>query len=594
VSVYGDYDSGSSRRRRRGPLGKLWNAMTWPFRAIERLEAGVVEWADSRRRRFRQKYRHSKVLAPLVETLVWGVLLPFRLVWRLVTAPFRLIRATSRTMSSRRSRQWMHLLQGVPAVVAGIGVFVVLMLLTTQAEELPLEYLRRAQSAYNAEHFQQAEVYLHRALQLDPDSDEASYLLARTLEHNGQQRRALAILDSLAPDDRRGDPRAHLRKAEILFSDLRTRSAAGDPDTAATREEWQRLLGHIEHAESGLRSYSATQRADLEYFHGIVHYNMGEKEKAREYLERASRHREELNVTLAVLYDELGKSATDEELARSHFANARRKRELAQTHLEGRLNENASDSETRAELARLVLKNQNYDEATRLLEEGRRLNSDDEELQKLLAEVFVYRVLSLPRQTDPAIEIGLLEKALQIDPDCGPAIHYLLQVGSDGNRQIARNALEDLIARGSSAPLAHFALGVMAWEDEDTENAVWHLERAYKLDPDLTVVGNNLAWLLAHDKEKPQPERALALINSVLESRPDQLSYVETRGQIYVRLGRWDEALDDLERALPQYNYTVEIHESLAKVYENLGQARLAQKHRNVAANLQRMDQGTR
>src|SRR5690606_22650695 len=236
-----------SSRRRRGPLGKLWSVVTWPFRTIEGLEARVVGWADSRRRKFRHKYRHSKVMAPLVETIVWGVLLPFRLTWWLITAPFRLIGATSRTMSARRSRQWMHLLQGVPAVVAAIGVFVVLMMLTTQAEELPLEYLQRAQTAYNAEHFAQAEVYLHRALQLDPDSNEATYLLARTLEHNGHPQRSMAILDSLAPDDRRGEPRAHLRKAEILFAELQSRSGTSGPDTTATRDEWTRLLAHVQH-----------------------------------------------------------------------------------------------------------------------------------------------------------------------------------------------------------------------------------------------------------------------------------------------------------------------------------------------------------
>jgi tetratricopeptide (TPR) repeat protein len=601
--MYGDYGSGSSRRRRRGLLAKLWSAVTWPFRAIEQLEARVVAWADSRRRNFRQKYRHSKVMAPLVGTIVWGVLLPFRLVWQFVTAPFRLIGATSRTMSARRSRQWMHLLQGVPAVVAGIGVFVVLMMLTTQAEELPLEYLQRAQSAYNSENFHQAEVYLHRALQLNPDSDQASYLLARTLEHNGQPQRALAILDSLAPDDRRGDARAHLRKAEIIFGQLRARSASGDPEAAVARGEWERLLRHIEQAESGLSSYSAVQRADLDYFRGFVQYHMGETEKARESLERASRHREELNIMLAGLYDDLSSSAKKDEkleLAAQLTAKARQKRELARAHLQNRLNENAGDSDTRIELAGLVLTNQDYGEAVRLLEEGRRLNPDDERLQKVLAEVFVFRSLSLPRGS--TAQIKLLDRALKIDPNCTAAIHQLLQLGSNEDRQVGskderqevRNVLEDMIALGSSAPLAHFALGVMAWEEQDLENAVWHLERAYKLDPELAVVGNNLAWLLAHDEENPQPERALVLINSVLESRPDQLSYVETRGQIYVRLGRWEEALDDLERALPRYNYTVEIHESLAKVYENLGQASLAQKHRNVAANLQRMGQGTR
>ena len=68
MSVYGDYGSGSSRRGRRGLLGKVWSVVTWPFRTIESAEARVVGWADDRRRKFRHKYRHSKVMAPLVES----------------------------------------------------------------------------------------------------------------------------------------------------------------------------------------------------------------------------------------------------------------------------------------------------------------------------------------------------------------------------------------------------------------------------------------------------------------------------------------------------------------------------------------------
>src|SRR5690606_22451078 len=127
-------------------------------------------------------------------------------------------------------------------------------------------------------------------------------------------------------------------------------------------------------------------------------------------------------------YEELGQTA-----------KAEQKRELARTHLQNRLAEDARDTETRADLARLVLRNQNYDEAIRVLEEGRRLNPDDEKLQKLLAEVFVYRAQALPPATDPAVRIGLLANALKIDPDCTPAIHQLLHLSSGENRQAARN-----------------------------------------------------------------------------------------------------------------------------------------------------------
>src|SRR5438445_652901 len=75
-----------------------------------------------------------------------------------------------------------------------------------------------------------------------------------------------------------------------------------------------------------------------------------------------------------------------------------------------------------------------------------------------------------------------------------------------------------------------------------------HLEQAFRLAPQEGLVANNLAWLLA---QPPSPDlpRALALIDSVLARWPDQPNYLETRGQILVKLQRWNEALADLEMA---------------------------------------------
>src|SRR5690606_20471847 len=135
----------------------------------------------------------------------------------------------------------------------------------------------------------------------------------------------------------------------------------------------------------------------------------------------------------------------------------------------------------------------------RLLEEGIHLTPEDEELQRALANALIARYRRLPAGTTAETQIALLERALRVDPSCGAAIDELLRIGSGLDRQAVKDVLLNLIAAGSSAPMAHFALGVMAWEEESSDSALWHLERAYTLDPELSKVGNNLAWVLAHD-----------------------------------------------------------------------------------------------
>jgi predicted Zn-dependent protease len=78
-------------------------------------------------------------------------------------------------------------------------------------------------------------------------------------------------------------------------------------------------------------------------------------------------------------------------------------------------------------------------------------------------------------------------------------------------------------------------------------------------------------------------ENALAAVNKALEISPDQFRYRETRGQILVRLGRWKDAIQDLEFAANGLPGSAEVHRSLAKAYDALGDQQLARVHREHA-----------
>jgi len=83
--------------------------------------------------------------------------------------------------------------------------------------------------------------------------------------------------------------------------------------------------------------------------------------------------------------------------------------------------------------------------------------------------------------------------------------------------------------------------------------------------------------------KQPDLTRALALVQPMVEVMPNQPDFRNTRGQIYVKLGKWAAAVDDLEYALPLVLDKSATHTALAEAYQNLGMSALAAEHARLA-----------
>ena len=70
----------------------------------------------------------------------------------------------------------------------------------------------------------------------------------------------------------------------------------------------------------------------------------------------------------------------------------------------------------------------------------------------------------------------------------------------------------------------------------------------------------------------------------VLEKFPDTPGFRETRGQILVRMGRWQQAVTDLEFALPSQVSKRGTHKALAEAYRGLNLRDLAAEHERRAS----------
>ena len=185
----------------------------------------------------------------------------------------------------------------------------------------------------------------------------------------------------------------------------------------------------------------------------------------------------------------------------------------------------------------------------------------------------------------PAMCLRLLEKSLEYVPENAQALKRVAVTATQEGR--AGPAIDLLTRALDGRPIpacVHCVLGTNAFAHGRVNNAVQHLEEAYRIDPENVETLNNLAWALAH-ADPPNLDRALRLAEDAVQRNPRLASCLETRGQILAKLGRWERAVADLEAVTSVMPNSASVHAALADAYEHLGDESLAAEHRRVAAD---------
>ena len=182
----------------------------------------------------------------------------------------------------------------------------------------------------------------------------------------------------------------------------------------------------------------------------------------------------------------------------------------------------------------------------------------------------------------------LLAAAMGQNPDDRMVFNRMMEIVSldDEAADDARKFLTANIVHGRALGISHLLLGTSLEKSGDQLQSGFHLEQALRLLPEAPVVANNLAWHLVHC-EKPEPERAMALIAAVIAKFPDEPAYIDTRGHVFLKMGRWKEAVDDFQVSLTRFASEPSVHQGLAEAYQNLGMKDLAQQHAALATQLE-------
>jgi tetratricopeptide (TPR) repeat protein len=479
------------------------------------------------------------------------------------------------------------LLQGLPALVAGVGAMTVLGLAAfTSAREVETLYLERAHSS---------EMCYERLSQLKGDSAQVIYEWALVARDAGQTDRCRHLMNQLAPAERVGYGKAHYWLAMDFLS-----------ATKPTTEGQQLAESHFLRAlDAGVENKE------------LVHLALGEicmakrqDEEARSHLLMAADAKPEARLLLMVLY-----------ARQRDFAGAKREGKLAASIFGTKAKADLFNHYARVRWAEATAFIEEFPQALAILQDG--LTGTGNVIYRTrMAQVYAnwFDYLGLKDDTITGERLALLEAGLRHDPKNVALLDRMLGMiglrrqqrphpilgavtlglagtmnpyvvlntwiaNANTEAEAARAILRRMLVQGEAMSQVHFSLGVDAWDRGLTDEARSHWELAHLAGPDVPAIANNLAWLL-YQTSPNELNKALDLATLAVEKSPNHMGHRGTRGYILVKMGKSKEAVADLEAALTASNHKLELHRTLAEVYDRLKLPDLAVEHQRLAVEL--------
>ncbi len=425
-------------------------------------------------------------------------------------------------------------------------------------DRVTARYKEEAALAREAEDFETMSLLERKLAQLGVQSSRNDYEIALDLAEDGDFNAAYARMKRLAPESAAGYSQAHLW---IVVHLLEKKLAVADEDRLKLAEvhlEHLKLLGFRGEQFDALRRNLLVQGERWEELADTL-----EPMIARSLEAAASR----LEIDLRLNRPE--EARRDARAVCTHMQDAQRRGEAAtseQYRLWAVAESLVGDRLTQGFVLRGWLETDPE-------------NADARAAVVTLAKEEFDVVLQSAQPNTSALAERLVEIAtLTRQPkEVARQIAQLIQAAAGRPTLLA--ALDQVVAT-PDAPLELLAaIGTLAEINGHVELARHALTPVVEADPNHAIAWNNLAWALSQEPDADL-DAALAAAHRALELMPNQSRFLETRGQIYVSLGMWREAVADLEVALNGMPNAEKIHASLATAYDALGQSDMAAIHR--------------
>ncbi len=152
-----------------------------------------------------------------------------------------------------------------------------------------------------------------------------------------------------------------------------------------------------------------------------------------------------------------------------------------------------------------------------------------------------------------------MQKGMQ-SPDLLPMIsEFCLQIGikeDPRGRETAQECLAYLVANHPNHPGLYLSLGRLHhyWEQYKSAEQMYRKILSFDAlveDSVQAIAMNNLAWILANEFNNLM--EALQLANKGLAIQPENADLLDTRGEIFYKMGEYEKAREDLEKSLRLY-----------------------------------------
>lgn len=512
----------------------------------------------------------------------------FERAWYAIRYPFWMLGWLMRQAWSVMTAWWQirnfrYLIQGLPALIGIVFVVVIAAYTWLRSDDgLQELYIRQGTEARLRGDRNRSRLCYERLMQLqyvgDPRRLETQFYLGKLALELNQRERSRSLLAELAnPDNDDGFPEAHYEKAQGLM----LKPNKNNDDLDLIERHLRRALKKVpDHKEvNGLL--------------GQLLANRGRFDEAIACLVKSRKEDVNSRLTLAKIYK-----------AQGNMPQAMLYIEPLLDWLKNNAQGEIEDVRYRVLLASVYMELDDFTEAIKVLENAYKLKKS-EFFRMMLSNCYVRWFEKLARMPpNPQREREMLERlvlAMEWDSTNLVALKYFVRAmntsGPDSDER--RRAHQVLLAmRGTNAYL-HLWLGDMLKLEGKHEEARKEWDIAFKLNPDSAIIANNFAWILTHGSNQQVPVapdliRAERIINEVINRTADTDAnkpyFYGTRGTIYLKMGRYEDARADLVRASQRPEaFTINdlpLQQQLVEVYRALGMNTMEQTHRKIVQEM--------
>jgi len=213
-------------------------------------------------------------------------------------------------------------------------------------------------------------------------------------------------------------------------------------------------------------------------------------------------------------------------------------------------------------LAEIAVHQGDTEKALAYLIEAKKQAPDDPEVLFQFGKVCLQR--NLLEDAWPA-----LSRAVSLKPDHDPYVYVLASANvAKGDLAKAASLLAGLLQKRPQDAILNYAMGAVYYLQGQYSEAESSLKQSLRLQSDQVAASYYLG--LTYDAVG-QADQAVAVFRNLLEDHPDHAPSCAKLGSILLRQHQYDEARQDLERAVALDPGSVEAHYQLGLLFRRLG-----------------------